>query len=95
MLCLYVLRRRQPHLFSSYRAPVYRLLPVIVIVLSVFAALVYSSIDNSWIVLSLAGALYALALGYYVCWARRRLQSAAPEELAARHAEMSKKEVVR
>jgi len=95
MLCLYVLRRREPHLFGSYRAPVYRLLPVIVIVLSLFAAFVYSSIDNSWIVLSLAGALYAVALGYYVFWARRRLQAAAPEELAARHAELAKNEVVR
>jgi ethanolamine permease len=93
MLCLYVLRRREPQLFSGYRAPVYRLLPIIVIVLSVFAALVYSGIDNSVVVLLLAGILYALALGYYGFWARRRLQAAAPEELGARHALAAKKAV--
>jgi ethanolamine permease len=86
MVCLYVLRRRDPHLFGHYRAPAARILPAVVIVLSVFAALVYGGIDNGGVVLALTGALYALGLGYYVFWARHRLQSAAPEELGARSA---------
>jgi ethanolamine permease len=86
MACLYVLRRREPHLFRSYRAPVYRLLPLLVIVLSVFAAVLYAGIDHGREVLLLAAALYALGLGYYASWARRRLQTAAPEEWTAQHA---------
>jgi ethanolamine permease len=86
MLCLYVLRRRAPHLFGTYRAPVYRLLPLVVIVLSVFAAVVYSGLKDADKVLPLTAVLYAVGLGYYLLWARRRLQSAAPEELAARQA---------
>jgi ethanolamine permease len=86
MICLYLLRRRDPQLFGSYRAPASRLLPAVVIVLSVFAAVVYSGIDHASEVLALTAALYAVGLGYYLLWARRRLQAAAPEELAARAA---------
>jgi ethanolamine permease len=84
MICLYVLRRRAPHLFGTYRAPVYRLLPLVVIVLSVFAAVVYSGLKDADKVIPLTVVLYAAGLGYYLLWARRRLQTAAPEELAAR-----------
>src|SRR5437870_4671433 len=41
MGCLCMLRRREPALFQTYRAPVYWLLPVTVIALSVFAVYVY------------------------------------------------------
>jgi ethanolamine permease len=93
MICLYVLRRRNPELFGSYRAPVYRVLPAVVIVLSVFAALVYSGIDHAGIVMALTGALYAVGLGYYAFWGRHYLQSAAPEELGARAATAVQEEV--
>jgi ethanolamine permease len=92
MICLYVMRRRDAHLFGNYRAPVNRLLPLVVIVLSVFAALVYSGIDDGKAVLVLTIALYAAGLGYYLFWARQRLQGAAPEELAARQAGPGTKE---
>jgi amino acid transporter len=83
MVCLVILRRREPHLFLSYRAPVARLLPIAVVVLSLFAAWVYLGIDVN--VLPLTLFLYVIGLGYYGAWARRRIQTAAPEELAARH----------
>jgi ethanolamine permease len=93
MLCLYLLRRRDGYLFGAYRAPVYRLLPAVVIVLSVFAAVVYGTIENADKVLALAAVLYVVGLGYYLLWARGRLASAAPEELIARQPVPSKKGV--
>jgi ethanolamine permease len=95
MICLYVLRRREPQLFRAYRAPVYRLLPLVVIALSVFAAVVYSGANNAATVLPLTAGLYAVGLGYYGIWGRRTLQEAAPEELAARHAAAPNAEVPR
>jgi ethanolamine permease len=93
MVCLYILRRRHPELFRNYRAPVYTILPFVVIVLSVFAALVYSGIEHAGVVIALAGGLYAAGLGYYLLWGRRRLQAAAPEELGARAVTAMQKEV--
>jgi amino acid transporter len=84
MVCLLLLRRSEPHLSSAYRAPLPRLLPVLVILLSAFAAYVYSGIEHAREVLPLTVALYGLGLGYYWFWARARLEHAAPEELAAR-----------
>ncbi len=45
MICLFVLRRREPGLFARYRAPLERTLPAAVILLAGFAAWVYSGID--------------------------------------------------
>ena len=84
MVCLFVLRRREPRLFARYRAPVAWLLPGAVLVLSAFAVWVYSGIDVKVIPLTLL--LYGLGVGYYGAWGRRRIQTAAPEELAARPA---------
>jgi ethanolamine permease len=84
MGCLFVLRRREPGLFAKYRTPVYWVLPITVVVLSVFAALMYTIINVK--VIPLTALLYALALGYFWFWAHRRVQQAAPEELSARHA---------
>jgi ethanolamine permease len=93
MVCLYLLRRRNPELFRSYRAPVSRVLPAVVIALSAFAALVYAGIDHAGVVMALAGGLYAVGLVYYALWGRHRLQAAAPEELAARATAPPAKEV--
>jgi ethanolamine permease len=82
MVCLFVLRRREPHLFVKYRAPVFPMLPITVLVLSVFAVYLYTVINVKVIPLTLV--LYAAAIGYYWLWAHRRIQRAAPEELAAR-----------
>ncbi len=87
IVCLVVLRRREPELFRSYRAPVARVLPVAVVVLSVFAAWVYVGIDIK--VLPLTAALYAVGLAYFFGWSRWRLKSVAPEERTARQAEIA------
>jgi ethanolamine permease len=92
MICLYVLRRREPNLFKHYRAPVYRILPIVVIVMALFCAWVYIGIDQADKVLILTAGLYAVGLAYYFLWARRRLEAAAPEELAARHARTMQEE---
>jgi ethanolamine permease len=84
MGCLFLLRNREPELFVKYRTPVYRVLPITVVALSVFAAMMYSIINVQ--VIPLTAILYAVALCYFWFWAHRRLQHAAPEELAARHA---------
>src|SRR5262249_2262449 len=60
MVCLLLLRRREPHLSSAYRAPLPRLLPVLVALLSAFAAYVYSGIEHASVVLPLTAGLYAL-----------------------------------
>src|SRR5207247_3345386 len=75
MGCLFVLRRREPELFRSYRAPLYRALPVTVVLLSVFAVYVYSGIQTK--VVPLTALLYALGLGYYWFRAHSRIQTAA------------------
>ncbi len=85
MACLFVLRRREPQLFQTYVAPLFRILPWTVVVLSFSAAYVYAGINVK--VLPLTALLYGLGLGYYLLWSRSRLQQAAPEELAARYAE--------
>jgi amino acid transporter len=85
MGCLFVLRRREVHLFGAYQAPMQRLLPVTVVLLAAFAVYVYGGINID--VLPLTAGLYALGLGYYWFWSKDRLQEAAPEELAARKGE--------
>jgi ethanolamine permease len=80
--CLFLLRRREPQLFAKYRTPLHNILPITVVVLSVFAVYMYGVINVK--VIPLTALLYALGIGYYVFVAHRRIQPAAPEELAAR-----------
>jgi ethanolamine permease len=82
MGCLFTLRRREQELFSKYRAPLLRVLPLTVVLLSGFAVCLYSIINVK--VIPLTALLYALGLGYYWFSGYRRIQKAAPEELAAR-----------
>ena len=69
-----------------YKAPLYPLLPALVIAMSLFAAGVYS-LYSRHVVLWLTLAMYTLGLAYYFGFSRTRPASAAPEELAARAAE--------
>src|SRR5262249_23911185 len=87
---LFVLLRREPHLFRTYRAPLYRALPVTVVLLSVFAVSVYSGIKTQ--VVPLTALLYPLGLAYFWFRAHGRIQTAAPEELAARQSRPSQPE---
>ena len=86
IVCLFILRRRDPHLARPYKVPFYPILPALVLLMSLFAAGIYAWYyhDENPIVLYLTLIMYAAGLGYYFVFARRRLVSAAPEELAAR-----------
>lgn len=83
MICLFILRVKEPNMPRPYKVPLYPFLPALVIVMSLFAAVVYGWLQEP-IVLWLTLILYALGLAYYFCYARSRLVNAAPEELAAR-----------
>jgi ethanolamine permease len=83
MVCLFVLRVKEPHMPRPYKVPLYPFLPALVIAMSLFAALVYGWLKDS-IVLWLTLAMYAIGLIYFFGYARSRLATAAPEELAVR-----------
>ena len=85
-LCLIRLRRRDPGLERPYRVPLYPATPLIVVFGSLTAAAVYGALMEP-IVLGLTGVLYVGGLMYFVVVARGRIESAAPEELAARGAD--------
>jgi ethanolamine permease len=88
--CLLVLRRREPELFSRYRAPVYGMLPVTVIALGLVSIYMYSVINIQ--VLPFTALLYAGGLGYYWFRGHSRIQQSAPEELSAKLVGTSEKE---
>ena len=88
MICLFILRVKEPHMARPYKVPLYPFLPAAVIVMSVFAALVYGWL-NEPIVLWLTLAMYAIGLVYFFGYARTRLATAAPEELAVRASTLS------
>ena len=82
MICLFILRVKEPHMPRPYKVPLYPFLPAAVIVMSLFAALVYGWL-NEPVVLWLTLAMYAIGLAYFFGYARTRLATAAPEELTA------------
>ncbi len=87
MACLFMLRAKAPNMPRPYKVPLYPLLPAAVLVMSLFSAAVYGWYyleEKKEIVLWLTAAMYVIGLAYYFGYARRRLASAAPEELAAR-----------
>jgi ethanolamine permease len=86
MMCLFILRRRDPHMPRPYKVPWYPVLPGLVMVMSLFAAAAYYLYywEEKPVVLWLTLIMYAVGLAYHLFFSRRKLISAAPEELAAR-----------
>ncbi len=82
MICLMILRRKEPALFRPYKVPAYPSLPVFVAVLSAIAGYLYVW-SNVQVILPTA-ALYVAAAVWYAIWARRKVLPIAPEEVAAR-----------
>lgn len=85
MLCLIVLRRKEPALSRLYRVPMYPALPIFVAVLSAIAGFLYVW-SNVQVILPTA-VLYAAAAIWYGLWAKKKVLATAPEEVAARIAE--------
>jgi ethanolamine permease len=83
MVSLFILRVREPNMPRPYRVPWYPVLPAAVIVMSLFSAAVYGWL-NEPAVLWLTAGMYTAGGAYYFGYARRHLEAAAPEELAAR-----------
>lgn len=73
MGCLFILRKREPELFSTYRAPLERVLPVAVVALSAFAIYVYSVINVK--VIPLTAMLYLGGLGYFWFFAKGKVSA--------------------
>ena len=96
IVCLFVLRARAPDLPRPYKVPLYPLVPALVLVMSLFAAGIYGwYYRDKQIVFWVTVLAYGAGLAYYFGFARTRLASAAPEELAARAADAAVKETVR
>ncbi|MCC7086101.1 MAG: amino acid permease [Pirellulales bacterium] len=84
MVCLLLLRVKEPDMQRPYKVPLYPYLPLLVMAMSVFAAVVYAWFYREGFVLWITIGMYAIGLTYYLGYARTRLVRAAPEELAAR-----------
>jgi ethanolamine permease len=93
MVCLMILRRKEPELFRPYKVPAYPWLPVFVAVLAGIAGCLYVW-SNVQVILPTAG-LYVAAAVWYALWARKKVLAVAPEEVAARIAqELARKQGV-
>jgi ethanolamine permease len=82
MVCLIILRRKEPELFRPYKVPAYPSLPIFVAILSGIAGCLYAW-SNVQVLLPTA-ALYVAAALWYALWARKKVLPVAPEEVAAR-----------
>ena len=85
MVCLFVLRRKEPGLFRPYLTPVFPWMPIFVALLSAVAGYLYVWANVQVIVP--AAILYAVAGLWYMVWGRTGVLATAPEEVAARIAE--------
>jgi ethanolamine permease len=82
MICLFVLRRKEPGHFRPYRVPAYPWLPVFIIVVSLFSAYLYLWVNVQVIVPTIV--LYLAAGVWYLLRGRHTVLATAPEEVAAR-----------
>ena len=85
MVCLLVLRRKEPGLFRSYQSPVFPWLVIFVGLLSAFAGYLYVWVNVQVILPTIV--LYAAAGVWYGLWGRHHVLTTAPEEVAARIAQ--------
>jgi hypothetical protein len=85
MICLFVLRRKEPGLFRPYLTPVFPWMPIFVALVSALAGYLYVWANVQVIVPT--AALYGVALAWYAIRGRHNVLAAAPEEVAARIAE--------
>jgi ethanolamine permease len=86
MICLIVLRRKEPELSRPYKVPAYPALPIFVAALSAITGCLYAWSNVQVILPTIV--LYIAAILWYGLWARKRVLPVAPEEVAARIADM-------
>src|SRR6266851_7752819 len=82
MVCLFVLRRKEPGLFRPYQTPAFPWLPLFVALLAAFSGYLYAWVNVQ--VLLPTAILYAAAGVWYAIRGRKSVLAAAPEEVAAR-----------
>src|SRR5207247_2177170 len=82
MICLFVLRRKEPDLFRPYHTPVFPWLPAFVIFVSIFAGYLYGWANVQVILPTIT--LYVAAGAWYLLRGRHTVLTTAPEEVAAR-----------
>ena len=80
IVCLFMLRSKEPNMPRPYRVPLYPVLPAAVLLMSILSAVIYGW-SQEQIVLWLTAGMYGLGLAYYFC--RGRIVAAALEESAA------------
>ena len=85
MICLFVLRRKEPGQLRLYRTPAFPWMPGFVAVMAAFAGYLYGWVNVQ--VLVPTAILYGAAGIWYAFWGRHNVLAAAPEEIAARIAE--------
>lgn len=85
MICLFVLRRKEPELFRPYRTPAFPWLPGFVALLAALAGYLFVRVNVQ--VLAPIASLYAAAAIWYVFRGRHDVLDTAPEEVATRIAE--------
>jgi ethanolamine permease len=85
MICLFVLRRKEPGLFRPYRTPAFPWLPLFVALLAAFCGYLYAWVNVQ--VLLPTAVLYVAAGVWYAVRGRKSVLAAAPEEVAARIAQ--------
>jgi ethanolamine permease len=85
MICLFVLRRKEPGLFRPYLTPAFPWMPMFVALLAAFAGYLYAWANVQ--VIAPAAVLYVAAGLWYAIWGRHNVLATAPEEVAARIAE--------
>ena len=77
IVCLFVLRSKEPDMPRPYQVPLYPVLPAAVLLMSILSAVIYGW-SQEQTVLWLTAGMYGLGLAYYFC--RGRIVAAAPEE---------------
>ena len=85
MICLLVLRRKEPALRRPYVTPVFPWMPIFVALLAAFAGYLYAWANVQVIAPTIV--LYAVAGVWYAVRGRSSVLASAPEEVAARIAE--------
>jgi ethanolamine permease len=82
--CLFALRKKEPQLKRPYRVPLFPALPAVTAVLTLFALVMYAVVNVNIIPHTIIA--YVIALAYFWLYSSKRLEQAAPEEVAARKA---------